>query len=277
LYFTKPLRKGEILSVIRTLPAEAVQAEPAPKAALDAAPGPPRRILLADDSADNVFLIQAFLKGSEYSVEVASDGAEAVAKVQAGGYDLVLMDIQMPVLDGHAATRAIRSWESENRRRPLPVLALTAHALQSEVDKSLEAGCNAHLSKPIQRAALLAALSRFSGERTATRIVATAPEGLEDLSRRIPGQAPGRPAGVTRVGGGRGIPPGARTGARHQGTGLGYGFPPLTDAARELEAARRRKRPGAHAECAAPDGRVRERGGDRAGRLSAAAARFAWS
>ena len=237
LYFTKPLRKGEILSVIRTLPAEAVPAEPAPKAALDAAPGPPRRILLADDSADNVFLIQAFLKGSEYSVEVASDGAEAVAKVQAGGYDLVLMDIQMPVLDGHAATRAIRSWESENRRRPLPVLALTAHALQSEVDKSLEAGCNAHLSKPIQRAALLAALSRFSGERTATRIVATAPEGLEDLSRRyLAKRQEGLPAlrELVEAGEYRRVRELAHD---IKGTGLGYGFPPLTDAARELEAA----------------------------------------
>ena len=234
-YFTKPLRKGEILSVIRTLPAKAVEAERAMEAALEAEPRRQRRILLADDSVDNVFLIQAFLKNSEYTIDVASDGAEAVAKVQAGGYDLVLMDIRMPVLDGHAATRAIRRWESENGRDPLPILALTAHALQSEVDKSLEAGCNAHLSKPIQRAALLAALARFSGERAATRIVATAPEGLEDLSRRYLAK---RQAGLPAL---RKLVEAGECGQVRElahdikGTGLGYGFLPLTEAARELE------------------------------------------
>jgi HPt (histidine-containing phosphotransfer) domain-containing protein len=117
----------------------------------------------------------------------------------------------------------------------LPILALTAHALQSEVDKSLEAGCNAHLSKPIQRAALLAALARFSGERAATRIVATAPEGLEDLSRRYLAK---RQAGLPAL---RKLVEAGECGQVRElahdikGTGLGYGFPPLTEAARELE------------------------------------------
>jgi CheY-like chemotaxis protein len=75
-----------------------------------------------------------------------------------GQYDLVLMDMQMPVMDGYTATKAIRKWEDENGRKPSVILALTAHALNGHGEKSLAAGCNAHITKPVKKAVLLEAL-----------------------------------------------------------------------------------------------------------------------
>ena len=103
-----------------------------------------------------MLLIQSYLKASGYSVDVARNGEVALRKFISGTYDVVLMDVQMPVMDGYSATRRIRQWEAENRARPVPILALTAHALPEEVRKSLDAGCTAHLTKPIRKATLLA-------------------------------------------------------------------------------------------------------------------------
>lgn len=116
-------------------------------------------ILLVDDSADNRLLVQAFLKNTPYRIDIAADGEEAVHKFTSGKYDLVLMDMQMPVMDGYRATRAIREWESQEGLEPTPIIALTAHALQEEIQKSLEAGCNAHVSKPIKKGILIKAIS----------------------------------------------------------------------------------------------------------------------
>jgi len=236
-YFTKPIRKSEILSVLQTLPPENGDAKQKSEAGIRGAERVERRILLADDSIDNIFLVQAFLKGSEYSIDVASDGAEAAAKAKTGDYNLILMDIQMPVMDGHAATRAIRSWESENDKSRVPILALTAHALPSEVEKSLQAGCDEHLTKPIQRTALLNALSRFAAGTAASRIVAAVPEGLEELSRNyLAKRKNGMPALRSLVEGGE-YDKARKLAHDIKGTGASYGFPPLTDAARELEQA----------------------------------------
>lgn len=118
-------------------------------------------ILLVEDNADNRVLIKAFLKDGPFQVEEAENGETAVNKFQLGAYGLVLMDVQMPVMDGHAATRAIRAWETEHARRPTPIIALTAHALKEDVEKSVEAGCTAHLTKPIRKTALLEAIQRY--------------------------------------------------------------------------------------------------------------------
>ena len=116
------------------------------------------RVLLVEDSEDNRVLIEQFLAATPHHLEAAQNGAEAVSKVHAGRFDVILMDIQMPVMDGYAATRAIRVWERERGIVPQRILALTAHALDEDREKSREAGCDGHLSKPIRKRRLLAAL-----------------------------------------------------------------------------------------------------------------------
>ena len=125
----------------------------------------PLRILLVEDSADNRFLIQAFLGDGPHRLDLAENGEEAVqAYERAGesGYDLVFMDMQMPVMDGYEATRSIRAMEEERGWSRTPVTALTAYALEEEMQKSLAAGCDAHLTKPIRKARLLEAIAEHS-------------------------------------------------------------------------------------------------------------------
>ena len=119
------------------------------------------RVLLVEDNHDNRLLITAFLQKEAIDLEEACNGAVALARVQERPYDLVLMDIQMPVMDGLAATRAIRSWELAQGRPPVPIIALTAHAIKEDEEKSLAAGCSAHLTKPIRKQVLLAAINRY--------------------------------------------------------------------------------------------------------------------
>ena len=120
-----------------------------------------KRILLAEDLEDNRDVVMLFLNNSTYDLDPAENGAVALEKFTAGTYDLVLMDMQMPVMDGFTATAAIRAWEREHRRPPIPILALTANAFQEDIDKSLAAGCTAHLTKPIKKKLLLAALDQY--------------------------------------------------------------------------------------------------------------------
>jgi CheY-like chemotaxis protein len=74
------------------------------------------------------------------------------------------MDIQMPILDGFAATRAIREWESSHGQRPVPIIALTASALDEDVQRAREAGCNLHVSKPIKKKTLMTAIASLTGD-----------------------------------------------------------------------------------------------------------------
>jgi len=122
----------------------------------------PLRILLVDDSEDNRRLIRSFLKKTPYVIDTANNGLAAVEQYKTAPYDLILMDIQMPVMDGYAATKEIRDWERSNKREPTPVLALTAYALQEEIRKSYAAGCSGHLTKPIKKNDLLYAIAAYS-------------------------------------------------------------------------------------------------------------------
>ncbi|MCS7012584.1 MAG: response regulator [Chloroherpetonaceae bacterium] len=113
------------------------------------------KILVADDARDNQLLIKAFFKKQPFEVCFASNGYEALAQFKAQDFDLVLMDLQMPDLDGYAATAAIRQWERETKRTRTPIIALTAFALEEKQARALEAGCDAYLTKPIKKEALL--------------------------------------------------------------------------------------------------------------------------
>jgi CheY-like chemotaxis protein len=115
-------------------------------------------VLIAEDSEDNRFLLEAFCKGTCYDVTFAENGEEAVAAFREGAFQLVVMDIQMPVLDGLAATRQIRDLESSRGAGRTPILALTANVMPSDVESAQQAGCDVHLSKPISRKGFLSAL-----------------------------------------------------------------------------------------------------------------------
>ena len=139
------------------LPAAAPVAEPpatAPAAKRRA------RVLVAEDVKANQALLGALLRIGGHEVAFANDGAEAVRAVQANTYDLVLMDMEMPEMDGLAATRAIRALNGH--ARGIPIVALTANVMAEDVARCRAVGMDDHLTKPIDRAALLATVERWA-------------------------------------------------------------------------------------------------------------------
>src|SRR6202034_3973731 len=120
----------------------------------------------AQDSPDNCTIALAYLEGTPYRVDVAETGVIACDLFKAGSYDLVLMDRQMPAMDGLTATRTIRAWEKANGREPTPIIALTASALKGDRETCLAAGCTAYLTKPIKQDVLLQAIKDYSLVRT---------------------------------------------------------------------------------------------------------------
>jgi PAS domain S-box-containing protein len=139
-------------------------------------PLPALRILLAEDSPDNCIITMAYLEDTPYRVEIAETGAIACKMFELGYYDLVLMDRQMPVMDGLTATRTIRAWEQANDRPSTPIVALTASALKGDREMCLAAGCAAFLTKPIKQEVLLQAIREHS---------IVAPSSSEDESNRM--------------------------------------------------------------------------------------------
>lgn len=125
----------------------------------------PVNILLADDSPDNRFLVGAYLKKLSCNLTSAEDGEEVVKLFKEGDFDIVLMDIEMPLQDGYSATREIRNWEVENSRERTPILALSAYALEGDARKSIEAGCDDHLNKPIKKSHLIETIRSYTKER----------------------------------------------------------------------------------------------------------------
>ena len=137
------------------------------------------RILLVDDVELNRMVAQAFLGQAGMTADIAVNGQEAVQKVSQGNYDLVLMDIQMPVLDGLTATRQIRS---DPRFAGLPILAMTAHAMSTDRDRSLQAGMNDHLVKPINHDTFFNALLRWIKPHDNPDEAAAPPPGADDTA-----------------------------------------------------------------------------------------------
>jgi CheY-like chemotaxis protein/HPt (histidine-containing phosphotransfer) domain-containing protein len=141
--------------VLLTLPrGEAAQ----PGAAVAAAAGLQGRVLIAEDNATNRLVATRMLERMGHRVEAVENGREAVAAVQRGGFDLVLMDVMMPEMDGIAATRAIRRLGGEAGR--IPIIGLTANAMADERERCLEAGMTHFESKPISADRLSAAIVR---------------------------------------------------------------------------------------------------------------------
>ncbi|MBF0162067.1 MAG: response regulator [Magnetococcales bacterium] len=125
-------------------------------------------ILLVDDVKDNRLVVEAFLDNTPHHVVGAASATEAIRLFESRPFDLVLMDVMMPGMDGLEATRKIRSIESARHRSHTPVIALTANAMKEDREEALLAGCDRHLSKPLRRSSLLEVISLFSRQSPAT-------------------------------------------------------------------------------------------------------------
>ncbi len=119
------------------------------------------RVLLVEDAIDNQVLLKRYLESVGATVELAGNGEEALKMALQGNYHIILMDIQLPKMDGIQATKHLRS-----QGYVAPILALTAHALPEEIARTLEAGCNEHITKPVTRGALVEAVSRWVHYKT---------------------------------------------------------------------------------------------------------------
>ncbi|MGD9181437.1 MAG: response regulator, partial [Desulfobacterales bacterium] len=122
------------------------------------------RLLLVEDNEINQQVAKEILEGAGLNISIANNGQEAVDAVKENNYDAVLMDVQMPVMDGYTATKTIRKWESGMRNKgkaQIPIIAMTAHAMAGDEDKSLQAGMNGHVTKPIDPDQLFATLQKW--------------------------------------------------------------------------------------------------------------------
>ncbi len=152
LYLSKPIKKKELLDVLRQFSSQPVGATSTRGL----------RILLAEDVEENQMLFEVYITQTPHQLTMVDNGREAVDRVQKETFDVVVMDIQMPKMDGYMATRQIRQWEREMGRVPMPIIALSAHAMETEVQRSLEAGCDLYLTKPINKKRLLDVLQEIA-------------------------------------------------------------------------------------------------------------------
>jgi CheY-like chemotaxis protein len=122
----------------------------------------PLKILLAEDSVHNQMLIRTFVKDEPWEIETAANGRIAVEKAAVEFYNLILMDLDMPEMDGYNATRQIRTAECAGQVLGVPIVALTAHSETEAFVKSFEAGCTAHVTKPLSKAGLIETIRRYA-------------------------------------------------------------------------------------------------------------------
>jgi CheY-like chemotaxis protein len=191
------------------------------------------RVLIVEDCEENLILTKAYLEDCGFELDFAENGQIAVERAISWNPHVVLMDLQMPVMDGLQATRAIRQWEAETDAHRMPILALTAHAAEEEIKRSLEAGCTEHLTKPIKRATLLEAISRH----IAGTIRIVPPAGFEDL---VPGYLASVRRDMDTILAGvdsKDCKAAGLLGHHLKGSGEGYGFPEITRTGAALELA----------------------------------------
>ena len=119
------------------------------------------RLLLVDDNRDNLALLRLFLENAQYGIDEAVNGNEAVERFAAATYSLVLMDLEMPLVDGYEATRRIRAADSTVRNPAIPIIAMTASAMQGDRERCLDCGMNDYLAKPVSFGALAEVLERW--------------------------------------------------------------------------------------------------------------------
>ena len=136
-----------------------------------------RRVLLVDDDVRNVYALTALLDEAGLEVVAAKDGIEAIGRYQSAPFDLILMDIAMPNMDGYTATRLLK----QEHRCNIPIVALTAHAMKGDREKCMAAGADDYLAKPVSRDQLLSTLERWLDGEIAARPHAPAPMQTRDF------------------------------------------------------------------------------------------------
>ena len=181
---TKPVRRVELQACISALVGAVAPSAPQ-CAGVVVAPVPPpapltlatARVLLAEDNAMNQELALEMLEDTGYRVTLVENGRQALAALASEAFDVVLMDCQMPELDGFEATRRLRQQEAETGRRRTPVIALTANAMSGDSDRCLEAGMDDYVAKPYSRDKLLAALALWTQPTITTARATPGAEG----------------------------------------------------------------------------------------------------
>jgi two-component system, sensor histidine kinase and response regulator len=161
-YLVKPLTQQELsTALLSALGAVLAKIESLPAPVPDRRSATPLRILLAEDNRVNQALAAALLKRDGHHVTIVDNGIAAVAAAAGGGFDAILMDVQMPEMGGFEATGAIRAHESATGRR-VRIIAMTAHAMPGDRDRCLEAGMDDYVSKPIRPGDLQRAIAAAS-------------------------------------------------------------------------------------------------------------------
>jgi CheY-like chemotaxis protein len=191
-YCTKPIRRKQLLHVLRAaldgeFPPEAESRDRA-RTVREA----PARLLLVEDSDINAEVAGEILRSAGYDYDLATDGAHAVACAKARPYDLILMDCQLPEVDGYEATRRIRALEKSGGipgrdGKPIPVVALTASASKEDIDRCVAAGMSEHVSKPVDARRLLTVIAGHLGESAPPRARPSRPPSVPvaDLTRAL--------------------------------------------------------------------------------------------
>ncbi len=206
------------------------------------------RILVADDSEDNRFLISSYLKTLPCQLDFAEDGLIALGKLRTGAYDLALVDIHMPEMDGYAVAREVRNTASGVGDWTLPLIALTADAYPDAIEKSVAAGFDGHLTKPIRKQTLLEAIAKHARLPERRGTVVETPDDLPSVSslasgylRRAREKSTQIIAAVER----NDFESIRTSGHNMRGTGTSYGFPRLTELGKQIEGAATKKDPAA--------------------------------
>lgn len=144
-----------------------VESKPAPVAEAQAAQSidgsHKLKILLVEDNKANQLVVKSLLKKCNCTIEITGNGLEAIDALKEKSYDLVLMDIQMPLMDGIEATKRIRDGRAETSNPQIPIIAITAHARQEDQRKGYRAGMDDYVTKPVSRTRLLDAIQKLIG------------------------------------------------------------------------------------------------------------------
>ena len=197
------------------------------------------RLLVAEDTEDNRLLVTHYLRKEPVEVTFADDGQRAVDVIVAGGeFDLILMDLDMPRLDGYGATRFIREWQKSHGQSPTPIVALSGHAMREAQQASLAAGCNAHVAKPVDQATLLSTVRRYAPVKSSPRPESAAVE--DGIAALIPKYLASKPRQIEEARASlamQDFAPIWRFGHNLKGTGRGYGFPSIEEIGRQIEKA----------------------------------------